>query len=163
MAEEDSPDGQALDFPVAFLHRRAKEVERPVVIAARRSGTGDGRDDGSVPGVGLRRSAGTGPLGKGKLQAVFRVVLFDPVDGREMHAGRGGDGLFLLTGIREQEDARPGDLAGGMLALAQQGLELLPLLGRQSDHVFFGFHRYGVRTSPSSAFFRVCKIFVIEY
>ena len=85
-------------------------------------------------------TARDGPADEGPLEAAFDEVAADPVDSDRSDI-QGQTDLFIgpsrprVAAIGLQEDAGPGQLARRRLALGDEGLQLLALLGREPDDV----------------------------
>src|SRR3954452_10601380 len=119
-------------------HLVGQEPERPAAPAGGGAPAGQGDQVGLLLAIEHPGPARDGTADEGPLEAAFDEVAADSVDGdRSDIQGEAdpfvGPGRPRFAAIRLQEDAGSGQLARRRLALGDEGLQSLALLGREAD------------------------------
>ena len=105
----------------------ASSFQRPAGAALRGAGAGRRHQQGFFLARELAFRSRTRLLAQRPLQIAFHEAPLGPVDGRAAHADAPRDLLVAGAGIGRQQNLRSLELAGGMLAAAQQRREFAAL------------------------------------
>ena len=118
-------------------HRASQQLQRPAGAAFGRARTGGGDQQGLFVAGQLAIGARTRLLVQGGFEIAFHEAALGPVNGRAADARRRGNLLVADPGVGGEQNLGSFELAGGMLAAAQQRGEFTALGFAQFDMVAY--------------------------
>src|SRR6516225_9216774 len=116
-------------------HGAGQQLQRPAGASCRRARTGGGDEESLLVGGQLAIGAGARLLAQGGFEIAFNEVALGPVDSRTADSDSCGNVVVAEAAVGSEQDLGSFELAGGVLAAADERSEFGALGFSQLDVV----------------------------